>query len=47
MRDVMSLPLWSIALVLAAVAPYLAHLLASHFQRRARERSTRLLRSIQ
>jgi len=43
MRDAMSLPLWVVALVLAAVAPLVARGLASAFERRARDRSKRIL----
>ena len=43
MRGLMPLPLWAIALVLAAIAPFLAKVLASTFERRSRERSTRVL----
>lgn len=38
-----SLPLWSVALVLAAIAPFIAKVVASTFERRARTRSKRLL----
>jgi hypothetical protein len=43
MRGVMSLPLWAIALVLAAIAPFFAKGLASMFELRARKESERLL----
>ncbi|MBX3261412.1 MAG: hypothetical protein KIS78_23295 [Labilithrix sp.] len=43
MRGAMSLPLWSVALVLAAVAPFVARALASAFERRAHERTKRIL----
>jgi hypothetical protein len=43
MRGVMPLPLWVIALVLAAIAPLVARALASAFERRARTRGKRVL----
>jgi len=43
MRGAMPLPLWAIALVLAALAPFAAKVLASMFERRSRERTRRLL----
>lgn len=43
MQGAMSLPVWSIALVLAAGAPFGAKALAVLFERRSRERSQRLL----
>lgn len=43
MRGAMSLPLWTIALVLAAVAPFAARALASALERRAHERGKRIL----
>ncbi|HVJ89844.1 MAG TPA: hypothetical protein VM580_08565 [Labilithrix sp.] len=43
MRGEMPLPLWAVALVFAALAPFAAKALASTFERRARARSKRLL----
>lgn len=43
MRGAMPLPLWSVVLFLAALAPFLAKGFASMFERRSRERSRRLL----
>jgi len=43
MRGAMPLPLWVVALVLAAIAPFVAKTLASMFEHRSRERSKRLL----
>ncbi len=43
MRGAMPLPLWAIALVLAAIAPFAAKALASTFERRSRARTKRLL----
>ena len=43
MRGAMPLPLWAVALVLAALAPFAAKVLASMFERRSRERTRRLL----
>ena len=40
-----TVPLWAIALLLAVVAPFAARALALLFERRAREKSTRLLES--
>jgi hypothetical protein len=45
MRGAMPLPLWAIALVLAALAPFVAKVLANVFERRSRARSKRLLAS--
>jgi hypothetical protein len=36
-------PVWAVALVLAVIAPFAARALALVFERRARERSTRLI----
>jgi hypothetical protein len=43
MGGAMPLPLWVVALVLAAVAPLVARALASVFERRSHERSARVL----
>jgi hypothetical protein len=43
MPDAMSVPLWVIALVLAAFAPFAARVLASTLEQRARDRSRRIL----
>ena len=43
MRGAMSLPLWVVALVFAAIAPLVAKALASMFERHSRERSKRVL----
>ena len=43
MRGAMPLPLWVIALVLAAIAPLAARALALAFERRARLRSKQVL----
>ncbi len=43
MRGAMPLPLWAVALVFAALAPFVAKVLASTFERRSRERTRRLL----
>ena len=42
-RGQLSLPLWVAALLLAAVAPFVAKALGSMFEKRSRERSQRLL----
>jgi len=47
MHSAMPLPIWVLALVLAALAPLLAKLLASTFERRARARSVHLLSTVQ
>ena len=38
-------PLWAVALVLAVVAPFAARMLATMFERRARQKSSQLLES--
>jgi len=43
MRGVMPLPLWAVALVLAALAPFLARALASRWERRSRARTAAAL----
>jgi len=43
MRGSMPVPLWVIALVLAAAAPLAARALATFFERRGKERSARIL----
>jgi hypothetical protein len=43
MRGALPLPLWAVALVLAALAPLMAKALASMLERRSRERSARIL----
>ena len=43
MRGAMSLPLWAVALALAAIAPFAAKMLAGAFEHRSRERSRRIL----
>lgn len=45
MRGPLPLPLWAAALILAAVAPFVARALAILFSRQARERSRRVLES--
>jgi hypothetical protein len=46
MHGVTSLPLWAVALVLAALAPFGAKLLVSMFERHARQRSRRVLTAL-
>jgi hypothetical protein len=46
MHGATHLPLWAIALVLAVVAPFGARALAGFFERRARERTCRLLGNV-
>ena len=41
----LSIPLWAVALLLAVIAPFTARAIALVFERRARERSARLLES--
>lgn len=43
MRGATPLPLWAVALVLAALAPFAARIVANAFERAARMRSRRLL----
>jgi hypothetical protein len=46
MSGAMPLPLWVVALVLAAVAPAVAKTMANVFERRARERSRQILLTV-
>jgi hypothetical protein len=46
MSSAMPLPLWVVALLFAAVAPSTVKLLATTFERKARERSRQILRRV-